>query len=38
MFVEDLEFKKFIKDISDLANNKEEFRRKYIEVNKIKED
>lgn len=38
MYVEDLEFKKFIKDISDLANNKEEFRRKYIEVNKIKED
>ena len=38
MYVEDLEFKKFIKDISELANNKEEFRRKYIEVNKIKED
>ena len=38
IYFEDLEYKKFLEDISKLANNKEEFRRKYIEVNKIKED
>ena len=38
IYFEDLEYKKLLEDISKLANNKEEFRRKYIEVNKIKED
>lgn len=35
MYFEDLDYKKFLKEISILAENKEEFKRKYIEVNKL---
>ena len=33
MYFEDLDYEKFLEDISILAENKEEFRRKYIEAN-----
>lgn len=35
MYFEDLDYKKFLEEISILAENKEEFRKKYIEVNKL---
>ena len=35
MFFEDLEYKKFLEDISNLAENKAQFRRKFIEINKL---
>jgi hypothetical protein len=37
IYFEDLEYKKFLEDISKLANNKEKFREVYMEINKIKE-
>lgn len=33
MYFKDLDYKKFLEDISIFAENKEEFRRKFIEVN-----
>lgn len=33
MYFEDLDYKKFLEDISNLAENKEEFRKRFIEVN-----
>ena len=33
MYFEDLDYKKFLKDISIFAENKEEFRRRFMEVN-----
>ena len=38
IYFEDLDYKKFLEDISKLANNKEKFREVFIEINKIKED
>jgi len=35
MFFEDLESKKFLEDISNLAENKAQFKRKFIEINKL---
>ena len=35
MYFEDLDYKKFIEDIDALANNKEEFRKRYMEVNNL---
>ncbi|MBQ9072701.1 MAG: HD domain-containing protein [Bacilli bacterium] len=35
MYFEDLDYKKFLEEISFLADNKEEFKRKFIEVNGI---
>ena len=35
MFFEDLEYKKFLEDISNLAENKAQFRRKFVEINKL---
>jgi len=35
MYFKDLAYKKFLKEISILANNKEEFKKRYIEVNHI---
>jgi uncharacterized protein len=35
MYFEDNDYKKFLEDISLLAENKEEFRRRYCEINKI---
>ena len=35
MYFEDLDYKKFLEDISVLAEDKEEFRRRFIEVNNI---
>jgi len=37
MYFEDLEYKMFLEDISDLVDNKVEFRKKYIEVNDLKD-
>ena len=37
MYFEDLDYKKFLKEIAILAENKEAFRKKFIEVNKIDE-
>jgi len=33
MYFEDLDYKKFLEDISVLAENKEEFKKRYMEVN-----
>ncbi len=33
MYFEDLEYKKFLEDITELANDKEKFEKKYLEVN-----
>ena len=33
MFFEDLDYKQFLEDISNLAENKEQFRRRFMEVN-----
>lgn len=38
MYFEDLDYKKFLNDISVLAENKEEFRKRFIEVNNISFD
>ena len=35
MYFEDLDYKKFLDDISILANNKVKFKRKFMEVNKL---
>ena len=35
MYFEDLEYKKFLEDITKLAENEKEFKKKYIEINKI---
>lgn len=35
MFFEDLEYQKFLEDISELTEDKEKFRRKFIEVNDL---
>ena len=35
MYFEDLDYKKFLKDVSLLAKNKEEFKNRYCEVNHI---
>ena len=35
MYFEDLDYKKFLEDISTLAENEEEFRRRFIEANNI---
>ncbi len=35
MYFEDLDYKKFLEDISILAENKEEFKKKYCEVNNL---
>lgn len=37
MYFEDLDYKMFLKEIAILAENKEAFRKKFIEVNKIDE-
>ena len=37
MFFEDLDYKKFLEDISNLAENKEQFRKRFVEVNGIDE-
>lgn len=38
MYFEDEDYKKFLEEISELANNKEKFRKLYFEINKIKEN
>jgi len=38
MYFEDLDYKKFLEDIPALVENKEEFRRRFIEVNNISLD
>lgn len=35
MYFEDLDYKKFLDDISILANNKVKFKRKFMEINKL---
>lgn len=35
MYFEDLDYKKFLEEISILANNKEEFKKRFIEVNNL---
>ena len=35
MYFEDLDYKKFLDDISILANNKVKFKRMFMEVNKL---
>ena len=35
MYFEDLEYKKFLQELGDLLNNREEFDKKYIEINKL---
>lgn len=35
MYFEDEDYKKFLEEISELANNKEKFRKLYFEINKI---
>lgn len=37
MYFEDLDYKKFLEDITALAENEEEFRKKYLEVNGLKD-
>lgn len=37
MYFEDLEYKKFLEDISVLIDNKEEFIKKYVEANNLKD-
>ena len=36
MYFEDLDYKKFLEEISILAENKEEFRKRFMEVNGLK--
>ena len=36
MYFEDLDYKKFLEDISKLAENKEEFKKRYCKINNIK--
>ena len=36
MYFKDVDYEKFLKEISHLAQDKEEFRKRYIEVNEIK--
>ena len=38
MYFEDLDYKKFLEDVISISNNTEEFRKKYLEINGIKND
>lgn len=38
MYFEDEDYKKFLEDITELASNKEEFKRRFLEVNGLEEE
>ena len=38
MYFEDEDYKKFLEDITVLASNKEEFKRRFLEVNRLEEE
>lgn len=38
MYFEDEDYKKFLEDITVLASNEEEFKRRFLEVNGLEEE